>query len=291
MKKVTVLILFIALTMPLFGQNRSYAPKSRNYNYRQNEKKAKEERLKQRTSSKQKKAQSSARPMPVIIGIFAAGGATGSGSGIVYDPTLFNQTVKYEIAPSYSYGVFINLFQGWITELSYNYYEVKHAWYDDYGKVEYNTPVANYGLTTGYRLTWPGFYHTNRKTGSYPFIMAGGGIHWCTSRPEAKIKIKVDKNTDELDLDWHYSNRLKIDMNQLQWSLTWGIGNEFVFSRYFSIGIGIKGTCYFYLYKNDNAKKTFTSDIENDNNIKDLSDFSKIIPATVQLFITASLMF
>jgi len=293
MIKITALIVLMTLVMPLYGQSRPYVPGPRDYRYRQYEKdrKAEEERLRQRELRKQQQAQLPARPLQTVIGVFAAGGIAGPGSDVVYDPVYPNQTVEYEIALSYSYGIFINLYQGWVTEFSYNHHEIGHTWYDDYGKIKYNIPVATYGVTTGYRLTWPGFYHIDRGAGSYPFIMAGVGVHWCSSRPEAEITMKLNESADELDLDWYYGNRLRVDLKQLQGSITWGVGNEFVLTRHLSIGIGLRATYYLYLYKNSNAEKISISNPGDDENARDMSDFAEITPITVQLFITASVMF
>jgi len=293
MIKITAIILLMTLTIPLAGQNRPYIHSSRDYRYKQYDKdrKAENERLKRSRAINEKKKAQKRDEGQIVIGIFGAGGIAGSGSEVVYDPNLPNQTVEYGIAASYSGGIFINLYQGWVTEFSYNNHEVKHSWYDNYGHINYKTPITTYGITTGYKLTWPGFYAVNRGAGYYPFIMAGLGAHITNTRPEVERKMKLNSSADDLDLDLYYSNRYKVKMKRLQGSVTGSIGNEIVLSRHVSIGIGIRGTYYLYLYQNSNAEKILVPQPGDGEDDRDYGDFSEITPITVQLFITVSFMY
>lgn len=293
MKRLTAFIILIGVALPLFSQSR--IPTPRDYRYRQYERdrKAEDKMLRKKRLREQRESwfKKPSRPRQTVIGVMAGGGISGPGSHVVYDPAYPNQTVEYEITPSYSFGAFINLYEGWITEISRNTYEIKHTWYDDHGKIKYSIPVTTIGITTGYRLTWPGFYHIDRKAGNYPFIMAGVGAHWCTSKPEPEVKMELNESADGLDIEEYYGNRLRVDMKQLQGAFTGAIGNEFVLSRHFSIGIGIRATYYLYLYMNSNAEKIQVSVPGEGESARDLGDFSEIAPITVQLFITASVMY
>lgn len=287
-------IMILALGLPLLARTPVYRDYSNTLNRNlQNNYNTREAQERRKRIEEQRRAESERkdRERQTVLGIFAAGGIAGSVSSVVYDPTLPNQTVEYEIALSYSYGIFINLYHGWITEFSYNCHEVKHTWYDDHGRIEYSIPITTYGLTTGYQLTWPGFYAINRGSGFYPFIMAGLGAHIAIPQPEVERKMNLRSSADELDLDVYYGNRYRVKMKQLQGSLTGSIGSEYVLSRNFSIGIGIRGTYYLYLYENSNVEKIKPLPPGDGEPARDYGDFSIVTPVTIQAFVTVSFMY